>query len=125
MHPVSTASPRKPGPKSLAGNSHQCSGALDVAQALLPAASALLPTLACATLSCPRTGAEMSLGTAGTSACATSAPAKDLRLQGAQRVAHDDALPTQVNQGKVVRLGKVAPLDRKSTRLNSSHRCIS
>src|ERR1035437_516186 len=33
-----------------------------------------------------------------------------LRLQLAQRVAHDDALPAQVDQGKVVGLGKVAPL---------------
>src|ERR1019366_9282343 len=51
-----------------------------------------------------------SLGTAGTSACATSAPARDLGLQRAQRVAYDDALPAQVDQGKVVRLGQVALL---------------
>ena len=37
-----------------------------VAQALLPAAPALVPALL------PRRRAEMSLGTAGTSACATS-----------------------------------------------------
>src|ERR1039458_662266 len=33
-----------------------------------------------------------------------------LRLQRAQRVAHDDALPAEVEQGEVVGLGKVAPL---------------
>src|ERR1019366_4087833 len=46
-------------------------GCLDVAQALLPAASALVPTLAFDTVSRPRTGVETSLDTAGTSACAT------------------------------------------------------
>jgi hypothetical protein len=45
----------------------------DVAQALVPAASALMPTPACETLSQPWAGVEMSLDTAGTSACATSA----------------------------------------------------
>src|ERR1035437_9041061 len=44
----------------------------DVAQALLPAASALMPTLAFDTVSRPRTGVETSLDTAGKSACATS-----------------------------------------------------
>src|ERR1019366_5316680 len=44
----------------------------NVAQALLPAASALLPTLISFPLSCPPTGVETSLDTAGTSACATS-----------------------------------------------------
>src|ERR1035438_10138398 len=48
-------------------------GMTTVAQALLPAASALMPTLACDTVSGPRTGVERSLDTAGTSACATSA----------------------------------------------------
>jgi hypothetical protein len=48
-------------------------GCFDVAQALVPAASALLPTLACDTGSGPPTGVETSLDTAGTSACATSA----------------------------------------------------
>src|ERR1035437_266983 len=33
-----------------------------------------------------------------------------LWFQRAQRVAHDDALPAQVDQGKVVGLGKIAPL---------------
>src|SRR5450759_1433011 len=45
----------------------------DVAQALMPAASALMPTPAFDTVSPPRTGVETSLDTAGTSACATSA----------------------------------------------------
>jgi hypothetical protein len=45
----------------------------EVAQALLPAASALLPTPAFDDMSPPRKGVEMSLDTAGTSACATSA----------------------------------------------------
>src|ERR1035441_7369372 len=44
-----------------------------VAQALLAAASALMPTLAFDAVSCARTGVETSLDTAGTSACATSA----------------------------------------------------
>src|ERR1039457_3168463 len=35
---------------------------------------------------------------------------RGLRFQRAQRVAQDDALPAQVDQGKVVGLGKVAPL---------------
>ena len=43
-------------------------GYLDVAQALMPAASALMPTLAFDTVSRPRTGVETSLDTAGTSA---------------------------------------------------------
>src|ERR1017187_3913180 len=46
-------------------------GGIDVAQALLPAASALMPTLAFDSVSRPRTGVETSLDTAGTSACAT------------------------------------------------------
>ena len=41
-------------------------GYLDVAQALLPAASALMPTLACEQASRPPTGVETSLDTAGT-----------------------------------------------------------
>ena len=45
----------------------------DVAQALVPAASALMPTLAYDTMAQLRTGVETSLDTAGTSACATSA----------------------------------------------------
>ena len=45
----------------------------DVARALLPAASALMPTLACDISSPARTRVEMSLDTAGTSARATSA----------------------------------------------------
>jgi hypothetical protein len=44
-----------------------------VAQALVPAASALMPTLEFDTMSQPRTGVETSLDTAGRSACATSA----------------------------------------------------
>ena len=49
-------------------------GCNDVAQALVPAASALLPTFRLDTLSPRRTGVETSrLDTAGTSACATSA----------------------------------------------------
>jgi len=48
-------------------------GGPDVAQALMPAASALLPTLAFDTLLRPRTGVETSLDTAGKSACATPA----------------------------------------------------
>jgi tRNA modification GTPase len=44
----------------------------DVAQALVPAASALMPTLPLDAVSQPRTGVETSLDTAGTSACATS-----------------------------------------------------
>ena len=46
-------------------------GYLDVAQALMPAASALMPTLAFATVSGPPTRVETSLDAAGTSACAT------------------------------------------------------
>jgi hypothetical protein len=42
-----------------------------VAQALMPAASALLPTLAFDTVSRARKGVEMSLDTADTSVCAT------------------------------------------------------
>jgi hypothetical protein len=45
----------------------------EVAQALVPAASALLPTRAFDDMSPPRKGVEMSLDTAGMSACATSA----------------------------------------------------
>jgi hypothetical protein len=52
-------------------------GGIDVAQALLPAASALMPTLAFDTVSRPRKGVETSLDTAGTgpegTPCATSA----------------------------------------------------
>src|ERR1035438_10158516 len=40
----------------------------------------------------------------------SSDPAKDSGLQRAQGVAYDDALPAQVDQGKVIRLGQVAPL---------------
>jgi hypothetical protein len=36
-----------------------------------------------------------------------------LRFQRAQRVADDDALPTQVDQGKVVGLSQVCDPDRK------------
>ncbi|SPF47085.1 hypothetical protein SBA4_3630019 [Candidatus Sulfopaludibacter sp. SbA4] len=43
-----------------------------MAQALVPAASALLPTPVFDTVPQPRTGVETSLDTAGTSACATS-----------------------------------------------------
>ena len=53
-------------------------GCLDVAQALLPAASALMPTLACEQASRRPTGVETSLDTAGTgpegTPCATSLP---------------------------------------------------
>src|ERR1017187_6541784 len=48
------------------------SRAQDVAQALGPAASALMPTPAFDTVSSPPAGVETSLDTAGTSACATS-----------------------------------------------------
>jgi hypothetical protein len=41
-------------------------GGIDVAQALLPAASALMPTLAFDTVSRPRKSVETSLDTAGT-----------------------------------------------------------
>jgi hypothetical protein len=51
------------------GNRYLC----DVAQALMPAASALLPTPAFDDMSPPRKSVEMSLDTAGMSACATSA----------------------------------------------------
>jgi hypothetical protein len=50
----------------------QVVGLLDVAQALLPAASALVPTLAWDTMAQPRTRVEMSLDTADTSVRATS-----------------------------------------------------
>jgi hypothetical protein len=50
----------------------QVVGLLDVAQALLPAASALVPTLAWDTVAQPRTRVEMSLDTADTSVRATS-----------------------------------------------------
>jgi hypothetical protein len=43
----------------------------DEAQALVPAASALMSTLAYGTMAQPRTCVETSLDTAGTSACAT------------------------------------------------------
>jgi hypothetical protein len=53
-------------------------GYLNVAQALLPAASALLPTLARDPVSRPPTGVETSLDTAGTgpegTPCATIGP---------------------------------------------------
>jgi len=53
-----------------------------VAQALLPAASALLPTLTFGTVSRPRTGVETSLDTAGKSACATLADGvREMRLR--------------------------------------------
>src|ERR1035441_5319178 len=56
---------RVPGTKVPAGGCYEspsCAmfGGIDVAQALLPAASALLPTLAFDTVSRPRTGVEMS-----------------------------------------------------------------
>ena len=54
------------------------SGCPDVAQALMPAASALMPTLAFYTMSRPLTGVETSLDTVGTgpegTSCATSGP---------------------------------------------------
>ncbi|SPE38645.1 hypothetical protein SBA6_910023 [Candidatus Sulfopaludibacter sp. SbA6] len=49
----------------------QALGCGDVAQALVPAASALMPTPAVETVAQPRTRVEMSLDPAGTSACAT------------------------------------------------------
>ena len=49
----------------------QVFGCHDVAQALLPAASALLPTLRLDRVSPQRSSVEMSLDTAGKSACAT------------------------------------------------------
>jgi hypothetical protein len=51
----------------------QIFGADDVAHALLRAASALVPTLACDALSHLRKRVETILDTAGKSACATSA----------------------------------------------------
>ncbi|SPF53697.1 hypothetical protein SBA4_5800006 [Candidatus Sulfopaludibacter sp. SbA4] len=51
----------------------QAFGCGNVAQALVPAASALMPTPGFDTVSEPREGVETSLDTAGTSACATSA----------------------------------------------------
>src|ERR1019366_6729408 len=56
--------------KSWCRSKRRYGGWLDVAQALLPAASALMPTPAFDTASRPRTGVETSLDTTGTSACA-------------------------------------------------------
>jgi len=58
-------------PQQVSRHFPQVFGCDDVAQALVPAASALVPTPAFDTGARPRTSVETSLDAAGTSACAT------------------------------------------------------